>query len=211
VLEQVLAEGGRTVSSEQLAELTGASSPQVRKDLGSFGNFGTRGRGYKAAILRSQIAALLGLDRSWKAVIIGAGRLGAALASYRGFRRQGFEIVGIFDADPAKIGTVLEGRAVKDVGTLRETLQAEHVPIGIIATPPEVAQEIADILAAGGVRGILNFAPTPIAVAKEVRVRLVDLALELEGLSFAITEATNGLEAISESGDPGELAGLEEA
>jgi redox-sensing transcriptional repressor len=211
VLQQVLAEGGRKVSSEQLAELVHSSSAQVRKDLASFGSFGVRGTGYDAAHLRGQIAALLGLDRTWKAVVVGAGRLGTALASYRGFGRQGFEIVAIFDADATKVGSTAEGMSVRDVATLAEYLRTEQVPIGIITTPPEVAQGIAEIMAGGGVRGILNFASATISVGADVSVRHVDLASELEGLSFAITEATNGLEGNAEEGGPGDFAGIEEA
>jgi redox-sensing transcriptional repressor len=210
-LQQVLAEGGRKVASEQLAEIVGSTSAQVRKDLGYFGNFGVRGRGYDVAHLRRQIGALLGLDRKWTAVLVGAGRLGSALASYGGFGGQGFEIVAIFDADPSKVATVVEGRPVREVATLREFLRADPVPIGIITTPPEVAQGVAEIMAECGVRGILNFAPATLVVGPEVSVRHVDLALELEGLSFAITEATNGTGEDAEDRDPGNFAGIEEA
>jgi redox-sensing transcriptional repressor len=210
-LQQVLGEGGRKVSSEQLAELVRSSSAQVRKDLALFGSFGVRGTGYDAAHLRGQIAALLGLDRTWKAVVVGAGRLGTALTSYHGFGRQGFEIVAIFDMDASKVGTTVENRSVRDVAALGEYLRTEKIPIGIITTPPEVAQGIAEIMAASGVRGILNFAPATISVGGEVSVRHVDLALELEGLSFAITEATNGLEGSTEEDGPGDFAGIEEA
>ncbi len=188
VLQKVLAEGTLEVSSVQLAELSRASSAQVRRDLASFGNFGIRGRGYDAARLRDHIAEVLGLNRSWRTVVVGAGRLGTALTSYGEFGRQGFEIVGLFDADPSKIGTFAEGRVVRDVRELPVAVRVENVAIGVITTPGSAAQEVADRLVEGGVRGIVNFAPAAIAVPARVRLRTVNLTYELEGLSFAITE-----------------------
>lgn len=192
VLEKVLAEGDRRISSEELAELARSSSAQVRRDLSLFGSFGIRGRGYDAARLRERIGALLGLGRTWKTVVVGAGRLGTALASHREFERQGFEIVGLYDSDSAKIGVFAEGREVLDVATLADTMRTADVEIGVITTPASVAQDIASRLVQGGARGILNFAPTTLRVPPSVSVRHVNLAFELEGLSFAITEEAHG-------------------
>lgn len=192
VLQKVLDSGDQQVSSEQLAELVKSSSAQVRRDLASFGSFGVRGQGYDAEALKDRIASVLGVDRDWRAVVVGAGRLGTALTSYREFRSQGFQIIALFDSDPSKIGLMTEGREIRPAHDLVEYLRAEDVAIGIITTPPSAAQEVADKLVAGGVRGILNFAPATIIVPPPVRVRTVNLTFELEGLSFAITEENNG-------------------
>jgi redox-sensing transcriptional repressor len=192
VLQKVLDSGSQQVSSDQLAELAGTSSAQVRRDLASFGSFGIRGRGYDADSLREKIAGVLGVDRVWRAVVVGAGRLGAALTAYREFASQGFQIVALFDSDSAKIGTMVDGREVRSIRELIGYLRAEDVGIGIITTPPSAAQEAADLLVSGGVRGILSFAPAAITVPPTVRVRTVNLTFELEGLTFAITAENNG-------------------
>lgn len=189
ILRQVEREGTRTVSSERLAELGGLTSAQVRKDLSFFGNFGVRGRGYDVDDLRKALSGIMGLDRSWRTVVVGAGRLGSALASYPEFRSQGFHIVGAFDADPAKVGGTVGETEVRPVGQLEDFVRAESVTIGVIATPGAAAQSAAEILVRAGVRGILNFAPTALDVPKNVTVRNVNLAIELEGLSFAIKES----------------------
>ncbi|HET9888537.1 MAG TPA: redox-sensing transcriptional repressor Rex [bacterium] len=192
VLQKVLESGNQQVSSEQLAELSQVSPPQVRRDLTAIGNFGVRGHGYDAESLKDRIAAALGVDRVWRAVVVGAGRLGSALTSYREFRSQGFQIIALFDSDPAKIGGMADGYVIRPAPELAEYLRAEDVAIGIITTPPSAAQEVANILVAGGVRGILNFAPAKVHVPAAVRVRDVNLTFELEGLTFAITEENNG-------------------
>jgi redox-sensing transcriptional repressor len=192
VLQKVLESGEQQVSSEQLAELSRASSAQVRRDLAAVGNFGVRGHGYDAESLKDRIAAALGVDRVWRAVVVGAGRLGSALTSYREFRSQGFQIIALFDSDPSKIGSMADGCLIRPAQELVEYLRAEDVAIGIITTPPSAAQQVADILVAGGVRGILNFAPATIHVPASVRVRNVNLTFELEGLTFALTEENNG-------------------
>jgi redox-sensing transcriptional repressor len=192
VLQKVLDSGGLQVSSEELAELVQSSSAQVRRDLAVFGNYGIRGHGYDAETLKDRLAEVLGVNRDWRAVVVGAGRLGTALTSYREFRSQGFQILALFDSDPEKIGSMADGREIRPAQELVEYLRAEDVAIGIITTPPSAAQEVADKLVAGGVRGILNFAPATITVPPSVRVRDVNLTFELEGLTFAITEENNG-------------------
>uniref|UniRef100_A0A832IAT1 Redox-sensing transcriptional repressor Rex n=1 Tax=Eiseniibacteriota bacterium TaxID=2212470 RepID=A0A832IAT1_UNCEI len=189
VLEEVEAEGKRMISSHRLAEREGITSAQVRKDLSYFGSFGRRGLGYSVAHLREEIRAILGLDRRWKVAIVGAGNIGAALLAYRGFERQGFDVAAVFDRDPARLGARLGDHVVRDVATLPEVVAAEGIELGVIATPLRAAQEVADLLVAAGVRGILNFAPRKLFVPAGVTVRTVDMTMEFESLSFELTQA----------------------
>lgn len=186
VLEEVAAEGKRMISSHLLAEREGITSAQVRKDLSSFGSFGRRGLGYHVEHLRDEIRALLGLDRRWRACVVGAGHIGAALLGYRGFSDQGFDIVAVFDADVARIGRTLEGLVVRPIGQLSAR---DGFEIGVIATPMRAAQEVADALVAAGVLGILNFAPRKLRVPASVTLRTVDMTMEFESLSYALTHA----------------------
>jgi redox-sensing transcriptional repressor len=186
VLEEVAAEGRRMISSHLLAEREGITSAQVRKDLSSFGSFGRRGLGYHVEHLRDEIRALLGLDRRWKACVVGAGHIGAALLGYRGFADQGFDLVAVFDADAARVGRTLEGLVVRPVSTLSAR---DAFEIGVIATPVSAAQEVADALVAAGVQGILNFAPRKLRVPASVTLRTVDMTMEFESLSYALTHA----------------------
>jgi redox-sensing transcriptional repressor len=186
VLEEVAAEGKRMISSHLLAEREGITSAQVRKDLSSFGSFGRRGLGYHVEHLRDEIRALLGLDRRWRACVVGAGHIGAALMGYRGFADQGFDLVAVFDADAARIGRTLEGLVVRPIGQLSGK---DAFEIGVIATPARAAQEVADALVAAGVQGILNFAPRKLRVPAAVALRSVDMTMEFESLSYALTHA----------------------
>lgn len=177
------------ISSRRLAECYGITSAQVRKDLSSFGSFGRRGLGYNVEHLRASIRAILGLDRRWRVVLVGAGNVGSALAAYRGFREQGFEIVAVFDRDPERIGASVGGLVVQDVADLPAVAAASRFDLGVIATPVRAAQEVADALVAAGVQGILNFAPRKLFVPETVSLRTVDMAMEFEGLSFALTRS----------------------
>lgn len=181
--------GIKTMSSDHLAEVGGLTSAQVRKDLSVFGNFGVRGRGYNVDDLYRALTKILGLDQTWPTVVVGAGRLGSALTSYPEFASQGFHIVGVFDSDPAQFGRALGEILVRPVSELEEFARAVAASIGIIATPASAAKESAERLVRGGIRGILNFAPTALDVPDGISVRNVNLAIELEGLSFAITTA----------------------
>jgi redox-sensing transcriptional repressor len=192
ILNEIRARGTETVSSETLAELGGLTSAQVRKDLSFFGTFGVRGRGYAVEALREELARILGLDRAWRAVVVGAGRLGSALTAYPEFRAQGFHIVGAFDRDPDRIGVRIGEVEVQPIDELEGFARREGVAIGVIATPGSAAAEAAGRLVRAGIRGILNFAPVALDVPEEVTVRYVNLAIELEGLSFAITEQGAG-------------------
>jgi redox-sensing transcriptional repressor len=186
-LEEFEQQGTATVSSEELSARGGTTSAQVRKDLSFFGSFGKRGLGYSVSELVRRLREILGLGRSYRVAVIGAGKIGSALVRYRGFRQRGFEIVAIFDNDPLKIGRPGDGLVVHDVKQLEQVLTDEPVDIAVIVTPAEAAQGIADRLAALGVKAMLNFAPIQISVPDDVLVKSVNLALELEVLSYGLT------------------------
>ena len=184
---QMCAEAERpTVSSRALAEAGGATPAQVRKDLSFFGSFGRRGVGYPVRELAEHLREILGLDRSYRVVLVGAGRLGAALAHFEGFRERGFEIAAVYDTDPAKVGAALDGLTVREGAALEADLAAQPADIGVIGVPPAEAQAVADRLVKAGVRALLNFAPVHLAVSAGVSVKHVNLALELDGLAFAL-------------------------
>lgn len=185
-LEEFETEGQATVSSEALATRGGTTSAQVRKDLSFFGSFGKRGLGYPVAELGTKLRDILGLSRRYRLVVIGAGKIGSALVQYRGFRQRGFDIVGLFDNDPGKIGCTYDGLSVRDVTELEQALANERADIGVIVVPGDQAQAVADRLVRSGVKAILNFAPAPLQVPDEVSLKNVNLALELEALSFAL-------------------------
>jgi redox-sensing transcriptional repressor len=173
-----------TVSSERLAELAGVNAAKVRKDLSYLGSYGTRGVGYDVEFLLHQISRELGLTQDWPVVIVGVGNLGHALANYRGFGARGFQVEGLVDADPKKVGTKVGALVVEALDDLPRLVEERKIAIGIVATPASAAQEVADRLVEAGVRSILNFAPTVVTVPAEVSLRKVDLAIELQILSF---------------------------
>ena len=180
-----LAEAGAgTVSSDELAEAAGVNSAKVRKDLSHLGSYGTRGVGYDVAYLIHQIRRELGLTQHWAIAIVGIGNLGQALANYGGFAERGFRVAALVDADPARVGERIGDLEVCHVDELPAIVAELDVAIGVIATPAGAAQEVADGLVAAGVRSVLNFAPTMIAVPPGVSVRKVDLAVELQILAF---------------------------
>lgn len=177
-------DGADTISSERLAELAGVNAAKVRKDLSWLGSYGTRGVGYDVDQLLVEISRELGLTRDWPVVIVGVGNLGAALANYGGFGDRGFPVAALVDADPAKVGSVVAGHAVHHLDELDDLVVELGIAIGIIATPAVGAQDVADRLVAAGVTSILNFAPAVVTVPAETTLRKVDLALELQVLSF---------------------------
>jgi redox-sensing transcriptional repressor len=179
------ADGGK-VSSGRIAAAVGVSDAQVRRDLAALGHLGQRGIGYEAKELASAIRAALGINRTWRAVLIGVGNLARALLRYQGFRAQGFEIVGLFDADSSKVGQSVEGLKVEPADKLGERVSALGAELGVLTVPGEVAQGVADVLAAAGVRGILNFAPVVLRLPPSVRLVTVDLAIQLEQLAFLV-------------------------
>ncbi|HET8633849.1 MAG TPA: redox-sensing transcriptional repressor Rex [Gemmatimonadales bacterium] len=186
LLEEFAAQGIETVSSEALAARGGTTSAQVRKDLSFFGSFGKRGLGYAVPELMDRLREILGLKRRYRVAMIGAGKIGSALLQYHGFRQRGFDIAAIFDVDPAKIGTRWNGLTVQDVATMEQVLGAAPMDMAVLVTPADPAQPLADRLVKLGVTAILNFAPVQIVVPEHVVVKNVNLALELETLSYAL-------------------------
>ena len=184
-----------TVSSEQLAEMAGVNAAKVRKDLSYLGSYGTRGVGYEVEYLAFQMSRELGLTHDSPVVIVGAGNLGQALANYGGFRDRGFPVAALIDADESKVGEIIHGVAVHHLDELPTLARDLKIAIGIIATPAAAAQGVADVLAEAGVRSILNFAPTVIAAPAGTSLRKVDLALELQVLSFYQKHRASELEA----------------
>src|SRR5947207_11077866 len=173
-----------TVSSERLAELAGVNAAKVRKDLSYLGSYGTRGVGYDVDYLLHEISRELGLTRDWPVAIVGIGNLGRALANYRGFGARGFRIVALVDADQDLVGKEVGDLTIEPIASLARLVEERKITIGMIATPAPVAQEVADQLVAAGVRSILNFAPAVLTVPAGVSMRKVDLAIELQILSF---------------------------
>ncbi len=176
-----------TVSSARLAELGGITSAQVRKDLSYFGNFGTRGLGYSVTELKAAIVEILGLDKQWTMALFGAGSLGHALFFHEGFRDDGFFFKHVFDVDPVKVGTKWNDVDITHQRNAEDVLRHDPVHIAVVATPPEAAADIVDLLVRGGTKGILNFAPTQLTVPEGVWLRNVNLAVALESLSFYLS------------------------
>ncbi len=176
-----------TVSSEEIASGVGVSSAQVRKDLAYFGEFGTRGVGYKVDELLGHLMKILGLDQKWNVIMIGAGKLGSALATYGGFRERGFKICTILDADPAKVGEKLTDVIIEPLEALDERVKQYNINVGIVTVPAGAAQEVTDLLVAAGVKAILNFSPRVLKVPVEIVLRNVDLSVNLEVLSFNLS------------------------
>lgn len=175
-----------TISSGDIAEGVGVSPAQVRKDLAYFGEFGTRGVGYNVKDLHRHILKILGLSNDWSVSLIGLGNLGLALATYKGFRERGFIITSIFDNDPHKIGQVVNGVEVMPVDKMEEVIRQNKTQIGIITVPSPFAQDVADKLVNSGIQAILNFAPIVLNVPPQVELRNVDLAVNLEVLTFNV-------------------------
>ncbi|MDD4359855.1 MAG: redox-sensing transcriptional repressor Rex [Syntrophaceticus sp.] len=176
-----------TISSFDIAEGAGVSSAQVRKDLAYFGEFGTRGVGYNVDELCGHIRRILGLSQEWPSVLVGAGKLGSALALYEGFNMRGFHIVGVFDEDPDPIGNRFGSIDVLPMGELEKVIENENVKIGIITVPAVAAQEVAERLVSAGVKAILNFSPYVFNLPEDIIVRHVDFSLYLEVLTFSLT------------------------
>jgi len=186
-LQRLEASGQHTISSGQLGTLLGFSDAQVRKDLGFFGQFGYPGVGYRCDELIRAMRDILGTNQAWPVVMVGVGNLGQALLGYRGFGRQNFSIHAAFDADRAKVGQTIQGIVVRHLDDLPEVVRSSGVRLGMIVVPAQHAQAVADRLVAAGIEGIVNFAPVTLALPPHVQIVAVDLAIELEQLSFAMT------------------------
>ena len=182
-------DGLQTASSRDLATTLGLGDAQVRKDLAYLGGLGRRGVGYRISNLIDAIRVALGLDREWRAVLVGAGNLARALLRYRGFPERGFRIVGLFDSDPRKIGLKIDGLEIFGMADLVQRAKGLNAELGIMTVPSESAQDVADMLAAAGVRGVLNFAPTVLRMPDTIAVVHVDLTIQLEQLAFQVQAA----------------------
>ena len=185
-LQQLLLDGHETTNTTQLGTLLGFTDAQVRKDLTYFGQFGYPGIGYRCEELIAAIKKILGTDRSWPVALVGLGNLGRALLRYRGFNQQGFRIAAVFDVDAEKVGKTVEGIEIFHLDDLAEVVAAKGIRLAIVAVPGSVAQAVADSLVAAGIEGVLNFAPVTLALPDRVSRVGVDLAIELEQLSFAV-------------------------
>ena len=186
-LEETGQRGVTTISSDELARRGGTTSAQVRKDLSFFGSFGKRGLGYSVPELTESLRDILGLRREWNVIIVGAGKIGTALAQYHGFSQRGFRVTAVYDTDARKIGSKWDTLVVRDFENLEHDIAREHPEIAVLAVPAEEAQEAANRLVKAGIQAILNFAPISLLVPNDVSVRNVNMALELEGLSFELT------------------------
>jgi redox-sensing transcriptional repressor len=180
-------ENYETISSKELAKREKLTPAQVRKDLSFFGSFGTRGLGYPVSELKQRIAKILGIHRNWNVAMIGVGNIGSALVSYKEFQKQGFTIKLVFDNDQRKIGSNHKGLIVSDIKDMPLLLREHGIEMVILAVPAIVAQYIVDEVVAAGIKAILNFAPINLKVPEDVYLRNENMAMELEYLSFAIS------------------------
>ena len=178
--------GIKKISSNELSEIIGYTASQIRQDFNTFGEFGQQGYGYSVDYLYREINKILGLDREYKTVIVGVGHLGQAITNYTYYYKIGFNIMGLFDVNPEKIGSTINDVEIRDFAELEEFCKREHVDIGIICVNREGAQSVADKLVAGGVKGIWNFAPIDLEIPKDVALESVHLSDSLHALSFMI-------------------------
>lgn len=183
--------GRKMVSSKELAHIGGATPAQVRKDLSCFGHFGTRGLGYSVCQLREAIAHILGLHRTWNVALVGAGSLGTALIQYKEFKRQGFHIVAVFDRDLNKVGKKRKDLTIEDIKNLPQVVKKKNIELAMVAVPKTEAQSVADLLIKAGLKVILNFAPVNLNAPAHVTIRNVNMAIELEALSYRLVAEEN--------------------
>src|SRR3954466_14327093 len=189
-LESFKRKDRKTISSKQLGESLGLTDAQVRKDLAYFGQFGHPGIGYRVDELIAKVKQILGTDKTWNVLIVGAGNLGRALMAYRGFDAKGFRLAAVFDNSPSLAGKKLGAFTVQPLSELTETIRKQNIRLGILAVPADHAQDVADQLVAAGVKGLLNFAPVSLNVPPDVALNAVDLAVQLEQLSFQVSLST---------------------
>jgi redox-sensing transcriptional repressor len=189
-LQNLLSSGTATVSSSQLGKRLGFTDAQVRKDLAYFGHFGYPGVGYRCDELIAKIKSILGTDRSWPVALVGVGNLGRALLRYKGFDKQGFRVVAAFDSDPEKIGRLIEEIPIHGLDEIHSIVSSRGIRLAIIAVPANDAQTVANEIVSAGVVGVLNFAPVTLNLPSHVHNVGVDLAMELEQLSFAVVNSS---------------------
>jgi redox-sensing transcriptional repressor len=186
-LEDFEQRGLETISSDELARRGGTTSAQVRKDLSFFGSFGKRGLGYSVPELTRRIREIMGLGREWRVIIVGAGKIGAALAQYRGFFQRGFRIVAVYDSSPDKIGRAWDSHTVRDIRELERDTAKDQPDIAVLTVPADAAQMTLDRIVKAGIKAVLNFAPVQLQAPADVTVKSVNMAMELESLSFALS------------------------
>jgi redox-sensing transcriptional repressor len=177
----------QTVSSDEIAEIDGVTSAQVRKDLSFFGTFGKRGLGYNTIDLQNNIANILGLFKKWNVALVGIGNIGRALVDYEEFKSQGFLIKLLLDDDPEKIGTIVKGLEIKPFSDATNFVKQHKINIAIVAVPAKVAQEVVNVLTNAGIKAILNFAPLSLKVPRGVIIKNENMSIELEALSYFLT------------------------
>jgi len=178
------AQGREVVSSQELGQLLDVTPAQIRKDLSYFGRFGKQGRGYNVGKLLAELRRILGLNRQWRIVLVGVGRLGRAILGYEGFVPQGFRIVEAFDSDPRIISTSINGLTIKNTRDLEPALRSHPVDVGIVAVPAETAQDVIDSLVRCGVRAILNYAPIAAQVPRGVHLKRIEPVLALQSMTY---------------------------
>lgn len=193
-LKQLVSQGREVTSSQELGELLGISSAQIRKDLSHFGEFGKQGTGYNTNFLCSQLEEILQVDCIWPVVLVGAGYLGHALASYNGFENRGFRIVAVFDSDPAKIGEAIGNLTVQSVDNIAQVVGEYNSQIAIVAVPAHGAQTVGDQLVAAGIKSILCYAPTTLNLPKEIRVEYIDPVIHFQHMTFYLKKGCVDLE-----------------
>ena len=187
-LNELKNEGARTVSSDKLAERFHLNSAQIRKDLACFGEFGVRGVGYDIEDLAGDLTKILGLDKSHRVGIIGAGRLGAALADYYGFSETNFEVVALFDSDKKKIGKEIADVETFDIKNFAEIVKKRNIDVAVIAVPAVYAEDVLKKISDAGIKAIMNFAPTPLRVDEDSKLKTIDLTISLESLSYFLAQ-----------------------
>lgn len=185
-LESFKRKDRRTVSSKQLGESLNLTDAQVRKDLAYFGQFGHPGIGYRVDELIAQVKRILGTDKVWNVLLVGAGNLGRALMAYKGFNAKGFRLTNVFDAGAQLVGKKMGSFTVQPMSELESTIQKHQIRLAMVAVPADSAQDVVDQLVAAGTRGILNFAPTSVNVPPQIALNAVDLSVQLEQLSFQV-------------------------
>lgn len=187
-LNELFEEGSKTVSSDKLAKRFHLNSAQIRKDLACFGAFGVRGVGYYVEELRDQLQKILGLDKEHRVAIIGAGRLGMALTDYYGFTQTNFDVVALFDSDKSKIGEKIGDVEVFDIKSFANIVKRDKIDVAVIAVPAPFAQNVLEEITSAGIKAIMNFAPTPLRVEEDVKLKTVDLTISLESLSYFLSK-----------------------
>jgi redox-sensing transcriptional repressor len=190
-LNELASEDAKKVSSEKLAERFHLNPAQIRKDLAYFGEFGVRGVGYSVKELREHLIKILGLNRQHRVAIIGAGRLGTALADYYGFQQTNFAVAAMFDAYEEKIGQKIGDIEIFDIKNFSKIAKRDNIDVAVIAVPAEFAQAVLETVTKAGIKAVLNFAPTPLRVSCDVKLKTVDLTITLEGLSYFLSQPVN--------------------